>query len=642
MMPPSPVIALPAPRFLQRRTIIAACLLVALLTIIALAGVAAPEVIYRLLTDGLLLLAWLAAAGGIGSLFLRFNGGGCTLKLVTAVALGLGILGLATLLLGLVGGLNRPVAFALIGVGVVLGMMKLMRAGLTSERIGEWLAAPAPWAWLWLAAAPVFGLAILAALAPPGILWGDEPHAYDVLEYHLQIPREWHEAGKIQRLDHNAFSYFPQGVEVHYLLAMHLRGGPWQGMYLAQLMHAAMTLLSAAAVFGVALTVATRRQASIAAVAALTVPWIALLAPMAYNEGGLLLYGTLAIGWTLHTIRRTRPEDRRWHDVLLAAVFAGLACGTKLTAGPLLLLGLPLAGFAAGLDWKRAITIAALGFVVFSPWAIRTFVWSGGNPVFPEANNVFKSDRFTTTQNERWKRAHTPPAEQRSIVARLRAAVAQILRDWRFGYLLIPLAVIAAVLTRYRTETRFLAALLVIQIIFWLGFTHLQGRFFVLAIPTAALLLLQLERRAHLRIGAAAVVVQALLTIALVASHPRFQLAGAVGLFGLERIEAMLPQDMQDALASGAPVELVGDAQAFRYPIPMSRLRYRTVFDINNEKSDQEIVEAWLGSKRREGAYLFIDPPELRRLSNTYVGVPGRDFPGTEPLVIPPGSPDPR
>ena len=33
------------------------------------------------------------------------------------------------------------------------------------------------------------------------------------------------------------FSYFPFGVEMHYLLAMHLAGGPWRGMYLAQLMH---------------------------------------------------------------------------------------------------------------------------------------------------------------------------------------------------------------------------------------------------------------------------------------------------------------------------------------------------------------------------------------------------------------------
>src|SRR5205809_404472 len=77
------------------------------------------------------------------------------------------------------------------------------------------------------------------AMLPPGLLWGDEPNGYDVLEYHLQVPREWYELGRIVPLQHNVFSFLPFNVEMHYLLAMHLRGGPWAAMYLAQLMHVA-------------------------------------------------------------------------------------------------------------------------------------------------------------------------------------------------------------------------------------------------------------------------------------------------------------------------------------------------------------------------------------------------------------------
>src|SRR5208337_2754538 len=92
----------------------------------------------------------------------------------------------------------------------------------------------------------------LAACFPPGILWGDEPNGYDVVEYHLQVPREWFEAGRILPLHHNVFSFFPFNVEMHYLLAMFLHDGPWAGMYLAQMMHVGFCLMAAWAVFALA------------------------------------------------------------------------------------------------------------------------------------------------------------------------------------------------------------------------------------------------------------------------------------------------------------------------------------------------------------------------------------------------------
>ncbi len=99
-----------------------------------------------------------------------------------------------------------------------------------------WLAEPAGWGFAWIATAAVAGVVMLAAFFPPGVLWGDEPNGYDVVEYHLQVPREWYEAGRIIPLHHNVFSYFPFNVEMQYLLAMDLHGawGPWAGMYLAQ------------------------------------------------------------------------------------------------------------------------------------------------------------------------------------------------------------------------------------------------------------------------------------------------------------------------------------------------------------------------------------------------------------------------
>src|SRR5256714_7551625 len=190
---------------------------------------------------------------------------------------------------------------------------------------------------MWLLLVPVFSISTVCAVLPPGLLWRDEPNAYDVTEYHLQVPREWYEAGQIIPLHHNVFSYFPFNVEMHYLLAMHLCGGPWNGMYLAQLMHVSFIALTVLAIY--ALLVERSKPAAIVACAiAGATPWFSLLAPVAYNEGGLLLFGTLAIGLALRGLRESSAT--RW--MILAGVMAGFACGSKLTAGPMILIPLPV------------------------------------------------------------------------------------------------------------------------------------------------------------------------------------------------------------------------------------------------------------------------------------------------------------
>ena len=708
-MRPPPLPTRTTPLLLQRRAVIVACAAIVLLTIIGLAGGAVGQIILGLLTDGVLLLAWLAAAAGIGALFFRVprrvpqvsklaatappplatpappnalvRGGPIRvstsriglpefesisipdavhfgprpllhdavglgpLKFVTAIALGIGILGLATFLLGLAGFLTRPAAFAMIAVGIALGVLKLWRSEFTKEGVRSWLCARTSWSWLWIVAAPIVGIVIVAAFAPPGVLWGDEPNAYDVLEYHLQIPREWYEAGQIQRLDHNAFSYFPQLIESHFLLAMQLRGGPWAGMYLAQLMHASIALLSGAAVYAAAAAVAPRSRSVIAGVAALSVPWVALLGPVAYNEGGLLFFGALAIGWTLHAVM---VEDL-WRDAILAGVMAGFACGVKLTAGPLLIIGLPLALLAGGVAIRpmlkvvvAAFIIGVIGLIVFAPWAMRTYAWSGGNPVFPEANGIFASPRFSEVQNQRWQIAHAPVPAQQSAGMRLRAARDQIFFDWRYGYFFLPLAFLAMVIARGRPETWMLATLVLLTSAFWIGFTHLQGRFYVLIIPIAALMFSQLDKPILVAIAAIWIAIQSLVTTGLVIQkfEPMCRLLRDEQAFHLDSLTPILPEDAQQIVKAKAPLELIGDAKAFLYDTP--GLRYRTVFDVKEGRADEPLIEIWLGGPARPEAYILVSPEEIERLSRTYYKVPNLppNAPGIggPPFVMPPQS----
>ncbi len=367
----SPVSQESGPQVPPGRAVLAVPAMVAAIAIggaLVYARESAGIVVYRLLTDGLIALAWVGCAAGWGAFCLRYFIAGAAqrdektreapgtsippvasadrpvnglLYFVTAAALGLGMIGLAALGLGLAGVLNRFTSIAMLLPGLPLGGLALRT--IHRQRLAT-STAPRPfhWHWLWLAVAPFLAVALIGTMVPPGLLWNpEEPHGYDVVEYHLQVPREWYEAGRIVPLKHNVFSYFPMGVEVHYLLAMEIDGGPWEGMYLAQLMHLTLIVMTVLAAWGVAVQFgANRASATVAAVALATIPWMAQLGAIAYNEGGLLLYGTLAIGWAMQGLSAV-TERSRLRSFALAGVMAGFACGTKLTAVPEILLGVP-------------------------------------------------------------------------------------------------------------------------------------------------------------------------------------------------------------------------------------------------------------------------------------------------------------
>jgi hypothetical protein len=615
----------PASWWQRRGTALLVCAAVCAISAFAYSGPGWLELIYRSVTDGVFLLLWLVAAYGLGSLVPLPERApeSAALRTVSCAALGLGAMSLTALGLGLVGMLNRPSAFALLAAGAGITIWRAMRQReALSSRVQRWWNAPAGAAWLWALVMPLLGVALVAALAPPGVLWGmDEPNGYDVVEYHLQVPREWYEAGRITPLHHNAFSFFPFNVEMQFLLAMHLRGGPWAGMYLAQLMHAGYVALAVAAVYAVGRS--TSGNGTVPGVCAAASPWLVMLAPLAYNEGGLLLYGTLAIGWTLVALRE---RERRVVAMSVAGAMAGLACGVKLTGGPMLLLPLPIALIAIATArrdapakaFAAAVLFLAIGIAMFSPWLVRNLAWAG-NPVFPEEQSLLGRGHFSEAQSERWKAAHSPREDQRAISARLRAGWDQIIVDGRFGYALIPFALVCAALAYRRPETWLLLALLALLAVFWLAFTHLQGRFFVLAVPLAALLIAQVQGRLALPTGAAATAVLAVIGLAVV--HPRassfLHEKGLARVLGVEALGDVTPPVVKDVPAD-ATLVLVGDAKAFYYQRPMARLSYRTVFDVTD---DPDWLRAWAGDPV-PNAIVLVDPGELSRFRRTYRRLP--------------------
>jgi hypothetical protein len=627
----------PAPAFFRTNgALLIAWAVIFLAVFFALAGPSWGLAIFRLTQDGGCAVAWLAANIGIGWLLWRWinlpqrQDAPAALRVVTCAALGMGIISLLILALGLAGWLNQIWAIAILVVGVIITIAVARRRAAGFD-VKNWLESPAGWNRLWAAAAPAAAIVAIAAFVPPGLLWGDEPNGYDVVEYHLQVPREWYEAGRIIPLHHNVFSYFPFNVEMHYLLAMELHGGamaPWAGMYLAQLMHVTMCALAVAAVYGLA---GGGRRGIVAGLLTASVPWVLLLAPVAYNEGGTLLWGILAIGWALRA--------RTIRAFLLAGLMAGFAGGSKLPILPLLAIGVPIVLLAVRpIPARRVlggciIYLAAL-IAVLSPWLLRNDAWTG-NPVFPEAMSVLGKAHFSDVQVERWRQAYLPDKDHRSVLGRLRALVSQVIGDWRYGFVLLPLG-IAIFATVFRARVAVcLVLLLVFQLLFWLLFTHLQSRFMVIAIPIAALLIGQFQGRQWMGVAAvAAIAIACFSDVRISLKLWRFlqldrQLAAAngVGILGRENLAGFRSLDTRN-LRPDASVDLIGDACAFWYQIPMTRLHYKTVFDVDTSDPNKSIIDDWLAGMPRD-ALKWPDVEELRRFARTYYGIPPPSIPST-------------
>jgi hypothetical protein len=528
--------------------------------------------------------------------------------------MGIGMMSLAILGLGWAGWLNRAWAIGMLvggaGIAIVVAYVQTHRWDATG-----WLAGGAWWGWLWVAIAPAAGMMILGAFFPPGLLWGDEPNGYDVVEYHLQVPREWYEAGRIIPLSHNVFSYFPFNVEMHYLLAMYLHGGfwgPWAGMYLAQLMHAGMCAAAVLAVYGLC---ESPRQGTIAALLVAAAPWTALLGAVAYDDGGTLLFGILAIGWAMRA--------RSWRGFVIAGAMAGWAAGTKLAIVPLVLVGVPIVLLVVRRAMGGCAGYVLAALVVFSPWLIRNQIWAG-NPVFPEAMSVLGKGHFSDVQAERWRQAYLPDKDHRSIQGHLSALATQGLIDPRYGFALFPLGCAAMFLAYKRPAAVGLGILAIFQLVFWFFCTHLQSRFLVIEIPIIALLVAQIDDRRWFWLGAVAAVGVACISCFVMGQKlPRYlrvdhdlARSSGVGLIGRENMRGMSLFDT-DQLNGNESLDLVGDARAFLYQIPMSRLNYKTVFDVDTSDAKQSIIEAWLAGMPT-GARMWVDEPELNRFSRTY------------------------
>ncbi len=473
-------------------------------------GALAPLVVLeRLLFAAPAVVLYLAAGVGLGRL-LRPLWRGAVEALAIQVGVGCGLMlfvSHALGLLGLLGGVTGH--YVGLGVAVLLAgvaghqALGALRGGGVEARVSL----------LGILSGAGVALLLVAACNPPGALWRSEFGAYDVLEYHLQLPREWLAMGRLEPLTHNVYSFLPGYLEAGF---MHIGAisfappgpdglivGEGDRLISCQLLHAGYALLAAWLAARLAKRVTGNAAGPIAFGLVVLTPWGVVTGSMAYNE--MAVCALLACG----LIAACETGIAEWRRGLIVGLLAGLAASVKPTA--LFLVGVPLGILLLGLgrvrDWPALIGAgAAAGVAVMLPWLWRNFDASG-NPVFPFVASLFANSdggtgHWTAEQVARFTAAHTFDG---SLLDRFRLLVMPEpgATGWmahrgmmhpQWG-LLFPFALLGAgvlLVRRGRDALPFPLLLigfgLVVQAVLWLAVTHLQSRFLLpLLIPAAVL-----------------------------------------------------------------------------------------------------------------------------------------------------------
>lgn len=461
---------------------------------------------------------WLAIAG-CGWPVRRFVLGGVRFPLVVQLGAGLGILLMLSWSLALAGVLNGIGARSVIGLGWALLAWQL--ADPSHRHLWKKIPVPyVPWP-VALAGIPL-GALLIAATCPPSTLWSIEAFGYDVLSYHLELPREWLAIGAMRGLHNNVYSYLPSLMESGYMLIGALRGSMYEGIYTAQLFHASLAVLAAGAIGCAAASFVGSLGGAVAGVTFLSLPWVLITGSMAYNEMAMLALGGTAI---------LLAVSGRGHAIARAAVagfLAGCATLAKLTAGPMIAVpvGLLLLMNASLRDekatnapgsrfaWKPALIAVMAGLLTLTPYFARNSLWTN-NPVFPFATALFGKAHWTDEEVTRWTSGHAFHASSGESREATPSRLSELTRHWllntgygaiggssfraphkgpgyrnvatfraQWGVPVFWLAALAgAVMGLIHSGTRRLVAglgvMLAIQIVFWLFGTHLQSRFLI-------------------------------------------------------------------------------------------------------------------------------------------------------------------
>ena len=228
------------------------------------------------------------------------------------------------------------------------------------------------------------------------------PRGFDILTYHLAVPKAYIAAHKIVYMPSLLFSNFPMLVDMMYLNGLLLKNA-----ILPNLFSYGLGLTFLLAVYSFCKKFFNKKIAILSSLIFYSFPIIIQSTSTAHVDIQLALFVFLSIyGLFLYF------DSQKSSWLLLSAIFAGLTISSKITGilgvvGILVLLGFYLflrflkkkVSFQA-VFFKLAIFCLII-FLIFAPWLLKTYVHTG-NPVWPLFNDFFDGKYWDAKHQENY------------------------------------------------------------------------------------------------------------------------------------------------------------------------------------------------------------------------------------------------
>jgi hypothetical protein len=533
-----------------------------------------------------------------------------------ALAFGLGAtgLGVVTQVVGRIGLLNPWTARAGLVALVAAEAALAVRDRRSQREPAPHSTEPATWtrAAFWVAAGPFLLFMALGAMVPS--------IDFDAIEYHLQGPKEYFQAGRIAFLPHNVYTSMPFNVEMLHLLGMEVLDDWWWGALAGQLLVAAHAPAAAVMIGRAAARAGSTRACWLAALVYLTTPWVFRLAVLPYVEGPLGYYHA-ALLWAALMAWRADDDAIRWRLWAAAGVLAGGAMACKYPA--LISAVIPFGAVALADTARRRAPGALLAFglgwaAVMTPWLAKNVI-DTGNPVYPLAYKVFGGRHWDPAIDAKWSNAHGPRPRSPALLWASFVDVAGR-SDWQS-----PLYATLAPLAFLRPGSRRFAAAVGVYatglFATWWLLTHRLDRFWLPMLPALAVMAGLGADWTRSRAWSTWLALLVGLSVIANLAYATTPLTGlnewTSDLHALRRsVPRMLNPalaETDDTLPASARILMVGQAAVFHVEHPIV---YNTVFDdevfelLVRDKSPAE-VHAEL--KARGISHLFVDWFDIER-----------------------------
>jgi hypothetical protein len=229
------------------------------------------------------------------------------------------------------------------------------------------------------------------------------PRHYDVLAYHLAVPKLYIENHSIYYIDYNFYSNLPFFVEIIYMIGLLLKNS-----VLANLISYTMVLTFMGAVYCFSRRFFSEEVAITSCTIFYTLPLVSRFASTTHVDlqSGFFIF--LSVYSCL--LFTERPQN---NFLILSAIFGGLGIVSKIfgvvgAAG----VGLVLATFyfqqipKNSKQWKQAayglFIFCVIACIIVVPWLLKNYIFTQ-NPVWPIFNDFFRGKGWDQSHQENLK-----------------------------------------------------------------------------------------------------------------------------------------------------------------------------------------------------------------------------------------------